>query len=65
MFMINWSTPTFITNNLDPSTIFLVQILFYSFIAGCYYAFIVNTDDDDDDDQDKGILQPVYINNRR
>lgn len=43
----------------------LLSVCFYSFIAGCYTAVLLDTqDDDDDDDRDGGILQPCYVTNK-
>lgn len=47
---------------MEPVT-FLVQVIFYSFVAGAYFALLSEDNEDDDDDQDGGILQPVYNNN--
>lgn len=43
--------------------IILLQVIFYSVIAGAYVAVLLEMDDDDDD-QDGGILQPCYVTNR-
>ena len=42
----------------------LLQVIFYSAIAGAYVAVLSNDQNDDDDDQDGGILQPCYVTNR-
>ena len=43
----------------------LIQVCFYSFIAGAYVAVLGdNQNDDDDDDRDGGILQPCYVTNK-
>ena len=42
----------------------LLQVIFYSAIAGAYVAVLGDNQNDDDDDQDGGILQPCYVTNR-
>ena len=42
----------------------LLQVIFYSVIAGAYVAVLGDNQNDDDDDQDGGMLQPCYVTNR-
>ena len=48
---------------MDPLTL-LFQVIFYSTVAGAYFALLSIDNNDDDDDQDGGILQPCYVTDR-
>ena len=51
------------TSDMDPLTL-LFQVIFYSTVAGAYFALLSIDNNDDDDDQDGGILQPCYVTDR-